>query len=636
MLTEALPPQTLKEVLVSREAFRPYPPASDRPSWEALPQETRNAHLTRGRTARDTEWSTLTATGFMHYYRVGDYMDFQKASFARRHKLRDLVTAECVEGEGRFIDDIVDGVWMICEESFWGPPPNTWVRATEEDQVGYSNQQLDKIRTVLPDVERPGVDLWVGETAGVLAWTAYLLKDQLDDVSPLIVDRITREITDRLLTPCLDRNFLWMGFLGQEVGNWNPWCNSNWLTSALLIETDEDRRLAAVEKSLRSLDNFVKTYAPDGGCNEGPSYWGRAMACLFDCIELVNRATGDALALYDQPLLKEMAAFIYRVHIDGRYFVNFADAPGSIGIASDLVHRLGTRVDDPSLRQFGIWASRSQEPTFAGSLIRELPALFNAATLAAEPESEPPLVRDAWLPDIQVMTARSSEGTSDGLYLAVKGGHNREHHNHNDVGNFIIYTDGRPAIIDAGVGTYTRQNSGPNRYDIWTMKSGYHNLPTINGVHQGYGREYAADVVWQSSDDRAARIELDLSRAYPPEAKLESWMRTVTLNRGKDVVLEDAFTLTEPGDVSLSLLTPCAVSIEEESVTLTRRAFEGNRESGALRIATQDGLAVEVEEIPMEDPKLEASWGERLNRVVFTHSDPLTGGRWSFRFTQPA
>jgi hypothetical protein len=246
MLTEALPEQRLQTTLIKREDWHPYPKAIDRASWSSLPEDVRRAHLERGQSSQSLPWSTLTATGFMHYYRTGGYMDFQKASFSRRHKLRDMVTAECVEGSGRFVDDIIDGIWLLCEESFWGPPPNTWVRATEADQVGYSNQQLDAIRTVLPDVERNGVDLWVGETAGVLAWTAYLLKEQLDDVSPLIHERIASEIKARVLDPCLERNFLWMGFLGQEVGNWNPWCNSNWLTAILLLEPDENRRCEAV------------------------------------------------------------------------------------------------------------------------------------------------------------------------------------------------------------------------------------------------------------------------------------------------------------------------------------------------------------------------------------------------------
>ena len=635
MLSEALPLTKLQSHLIPRHDWRPYPTASDRSDWDNLPSKVKQAHLDRGLASQSENWSTLTATGFMHYYRSGDYMDFQKASFSRRHKLRDMVTAECIAGEGHFIDDIIDGIWLLCEESFWGPPPNTWVRASEKDQVGYSNQQLDKIRTVLPDIERPGVDLWVGETAGVLAWTAYLLKDQLDAVSPLIVKRITYEVTARVLTPCLDRNFLWMGFLGQEVGNWNPWCNSNWLTCILLIEEDEGRRLEAVAKSLDSLGKFLNTYAPDGGCNEGPGYWGRAMACLFDCIELLDSATGDALDLYGESLLKEMSAYIYRVHIDGRYFVNFSDSPGSIGIASDLVYRLGKRIGDDRLKAFGVWASKNQQPTFGGSLIRELPALFNASSLDAETEGSPPLARDVWLPDTQVMTARSIEGSSEGLYLAVKGGHNREHHNHNDVGNFIIYTDGLPAIIDAGVGTYTRQNSGPNRYDIWTMKSGYHNLPTLNSIHQGYGREFAADVISQSSDDRSARLEMDLRRAYPPDARLESWTRILTLNRGTSVVLEESFKLAEPVEVTLSLITPCEVSFDDDRVRLASRPIDGERASGALEVSYDKRvLTIEIEEIVLDDAKLNASWGERLFRILFTTAQPVEEGNWSFSFTQ--
>lgn len=50
-----------------------------------------------------------------------------------------------------------------------------------------------------------------------------------------------------------------------------------------------------------------------------------------------------------------------------------------------------------------------------------------------------PFVRDIWLPETRVMVACDAAGSSQGYYLAVKGGHNDESHNHNDVGHFIIY-----------------------------------------------------------------------------------------------------------------------------------------------------------------------------------------------------
>ena len=99
------------------------------------------------------------------------------------------------------------------------------------------------------------------------------------------------------------------------------------------------------------------------------------------------------------------------------------------------------------------------------------------------------------------MTARSAEGAGHNLFLAVKGGHNRKHHNHKDVGNFLVYNEGKPVLIGVGAGTYTAKNSSPQRYDIWTMQSAYHNLPTLDSVMQGYGGEYAARVIEYAVDD---------------------------------------------------------------------------------------------------------------------------------------
>ncbi len=79
-----------------------------------------------------------------------------------------------------------------------------------------------------------------------------------------------------------------MGLSGETVNNWNPWICSNWLVSALLMERDALRLRSAAYKILQCLDNFLNGYAEDGGCDEGPSYWGRAGASLFDCLDLLH------------------------------------------------------------------------------------------------------------------------------------------------------------------------------------------------------------------------------------------------------------------------------------------------------------------------------------------------------------
>ncbi len=130
-------------------------------------------------------------------------------------------------------------------------------------------------------------------------------------------------------------------------------------------------------------------------------------------------------------------------------------------------------------------------------------------------EAREPLVREAWLEGIQVAAARRKQRSTDGFYFAALGGHNAESHNHNDVGNFVVYRNGNPVLIDVGVETYTAKTFSAQRYEIWTMQSAFHNLPTINGVMQAAGRQYEArDVTFEASEG-SAELPRRLRRRIP-------------------------------------------------------------------------------------------------------------------------
>ena len=520
LLTSAWPASKLAGVLEPRERFHPFPTVSERAAWEALPADARAALLDAGERQLKTGWDVLPATLFLEYRRTGNRSHYQEVYDRRREKLQNLVIAECVEGKGRFADEIANGVWLTCEETFWGLPAHLGAQ---------------KAGTGLPDVNEPIVDLFAAETSGLLAWTGYLVGDLLAKVSPLLPERIQQEIDRRVLTPCLARDdFGWMGLRGGSVNNWDPWIWSNWLTSALLVEPDAERRRAAVGKILRCLDNFMNGYADDGGCDEGPGYWGRAAASLFDCLELLHAATAGQCNGFALPLVHEMGLYICRAHIYNDWYTNFGDAPARMIPDGDLVYRFGKRVGDQRMMAHGAFcAFEKNEKAIPGDSIgRQLPALFNLATLREAPRAQA-LFRDSWLPGIQVMMARVQEGSAQGLYLAAQAGNNGKSHNHNDVGNFLVYADGMPAIIDVGVETYTAKTFSPQRYEIWTMQSAYHNCPTIDGVMQSAGRQFAATNVSYHADDRAAELHLNLAKAYPPEAHLAFWNRTLRLDRSQ-------------------------------------------------------------------------------------------------------
>ncbi len=589
--------------LWSLDRYRPY--AS---GWEKIPEDARAALLASGERALKMEWEVLPATGALEFARNGNRSRYEALRNRRRNRLQDLVLAERLEGKGRFADEIVNGIWLTCEETFWGVPAHL---GAQKAGVG------------LPDVAEPIVDLFAAETSALLSWTLYLLEPTLTKVSPRVPERIRIEIGRRMLDPLLARDFNWMGFAGHSVNNWDPWICSNWLTSILLVERDGKRRAAGVHKILRCLDNFLNSYADDGGCDEGPSYWGRAGASLFDCLELLHHGSGGALNGFDLPLVHQIGLYICRAHIAGEWYTNFSDAPARVYVNGDLVYRFGKRLNDETMKKHGAFAAflRNERALPGDSIARQLPALFDLAELRTAPRAEA-LLRDSWMPGIGVMAARLQEGSIRGLYLAAEAGNNGKSHNHNDVGNFVVYAGGKPAIIDVGVETYTAKTFSPQRYEIWTMQSAFHNCPTIDGVMQSAGRQFAASQIAYRTADAAAELRSNLATAYPKQAKLERWERALRLDRARNVIeVVDDYALSGPArEITLTLMTPCRVTITGPG----KLALEGT-----VKVVHDTALRASVEEIKLDDAQLRGVWGEKIYRILLKAEKPPQRAKWT-------
>ncbi|HGJ65577.1 TPA: heparinase [bacterium] len=606
MISQKFSEGEVRSILIKKDEWYPFPTIDKRDDWDSIRESIRKAHISRGEKMLGYEWPTILAVRFLDFVRTGNRSKFEQVSMGRRNALVSLVIAECMENQGRFIDDIVNGTWAICEESFWGLSAH----------IG-----AQKAGSGLPDITEPIVDLFSAETSALLSWVVYLLGSKLDVISKLVIPRIELEIDRRMLTPLMERDdFGWMGFDGQRVNNWNPWICSNWLTSALLTEKDEERRLKLVYKAIKALDNFIDPYPKDGGCDEGPSYWGRAGASLYDCLELLYSATDGKINVYNEPLIQNIGKFIYRVQIHDRYFINFADAPAMLVPSPALVYGYGKRINDPKMMALGRWSANEldiKENGVGDSIGRMLPALFSIEEVFSA-DAKPPLPRDVWLDEIQVMVARDKDGSSDGFFVAMKGGHNAESHNHNDVGNFIVYIDGKPVIIDAGVEAYTAKTFSSRRYEIWTMQSNYHNLPTINGVQQLAGYQYSAKDVKYQSDDKKAELVMDIAKAYPNDANLNSWIKSVILNRGENITINETYDLKEiSGDIILNLLTPCEIVTKDGLIELKETRLSSDRMSGSAKISYEsDKLSVFIEQVVIEDGRLKNIWGEKLSRIM--------------------
>ena len=355
---------------------------------------------------------------------------------------------ELIEGKGRFIDQIVNAVWYYSEQTWWGWSAHLY----SEGRVG------------LPDINEPTVDLGVGEIANDLSWTWYLFKDEFDKVHPLISKRLKQEITNKALNPYFERDdFAYMGFNDRRPNNWNPWVNYNMLNCFLLLENDPVKKTAAVNKIINSLDKFLNGYSDDGGCDEGPSYWGVAGALLYENLNILGNVTNGRFDVFGDPLVQNIGKYFYKVNIHAPYFLNFADADATTGGNPSAVYLYGKAIKDQQLQQFGAYLAKLGkwgENSLSGRLCNQIRNLGLLGEIK-NTEAKEALVSDFWFPETEVAGARDKEGSFLGFYFGVKGGFNNESHNHNDAGTCIMYYDGKPCLIDLGREEYTRK-------DLWS------------------------------------------------------------------------------------------------------------------------------------------------------------------------
>ena len=261
-------------LVLSAEDYVRYVDAS---SKEFVPAKTApiikraEAHLTK-------EIPILPASVYLDYPRNGNRSRYESIHFARRSMALDLAIAEYCEKQGRFADKLMDVVWAIMEESTWIIPAHLYNSPSHAHYGLGPVYNLDRLH---------GIDLFSASTSGTLSTVYMLCKDTLDAITPLICEKMEYMLIDRTIKPFINCVFWWTGERGNSVNNWDPWIISNILHTLSVVNVDMYTRKLVVQKCLDSLDNWTALYAPDGGCDEGPSYWGAAGASYFDCLELL-------------------------------------------------------------------------------------------------------------------------------------------------------------------------------------------------------------------------------------------------------------------------------------------------------------------------------------------------------------
>ncbi|MEY3507108.1 MAG: hypothetical protein RIR44_340 [Bacteroidota bacterium] len=580
----------------------------------ALPDSVKARLVKEGDKGLKYDWPALPASLYLDYKITGTRYNFERKNNERRKVLNELAVAAIITKDKKYIPQIANGIWTLCEQSTWVLPAHVVVQ---------------KEKTGLPDPYEVVIDLGSGTAAAQLSMIQFMLRDELDAYSKGIGKRVFAELNKRIFQPYLTRNdFWWMGFTGQPVNNWNPWVNTNVLMTALYSELAADSVGLIIGKTVKSTDIFVNQYPDDGGCDEGPSYWSEAGGKLMRFIHVLNKLTTTSIDWKQQQLIYNMGSYISKVHIGDNNFVNFADAFSKSIPDPESVYSYGALFNDTPLKSFGAYLFGLQKQKLDnGNIIDFLETTSIYDSLTTVPPIAP-LPAVSWFADRQVLTARTKSESTNGLFLAAQGGHNAESHNHNDIGNFIVYANNTPVFVDAGVGSYTAQTFSSKRYELWNMQSVWHNCPTINGVMQKEGIQYKATNVLYAKNTSGVSVSMDIAQAYPTEAAVKKYERKFDFDQSKNTIqlFENYEMLEWKSPLVQSFLVFIKPTIEKP---------------GQLLFALQDGASVAfnydaklfditIEDKLLDDERISGIWGKQLYRIQLVAKGNKKTGKHNF------
>ena len=602
-LQHAASQESLAECLVLNQEWVQYPSYKDREGWSRFLGEYKDEIIKNGESLLGYTWKVVKATDYLEFERSGNREIMERPFDDNNQAIVKLMLAELAEGKGRFIDQLINGVFHTCEMTSWALSAHLVTQPTHR---------------ALPTPTYPLIDLTAGDLGALLSWVYYFMHEEFDKIDPEISRRLYRELDERIMKPYLNNDSFWWlatNYKGQMVNNWNPWCNSNCLMTFMLLEKDADRLSRAVFRSMQSVDKFLNYVHSDGACEEGPSYWGHASGKCLDYLVLLNRITGGKVSIFDNPQIKAMGEYIARSYVGKGWVVNFADASAKGGGDPYLIYRYGKAVRSDIMKQFASMQHKGSKLSFKGrDLFRILEAFLVEDELCAYQEVYTG-VPYTWYPETEFCYVRNKKA-----FFAAKGGYNDESHNHNDAGSFSLWVNNTPVIIDAGVGTYTRQTFSSERYTIWTMQSNYHNLPMINGVPQKYGRQYKATEVKATKNSFSANI----ATAYPDEAGVKKWIRSYTMKSGA-LVISDRFELNEiKKENVINFLSWGDIIIKDGVIEISVNGVEGTLKYDSKR------FEVKKECVKLTDKKLSSVWGPEVYRLSFIAKEKEQKGCYTF------
>jgi len=572
-------------------------PASDRQAWDRLAALPEAAGILRDAERRSGKpLPELPDALYLEFTANGNRRNYEKPYGQRSHQISTLLLAECLEYKGRFLPALERDILALCDERSWTMPAH---------DGSLSNFKGTKLT----------IDLGSSARGWLLASADAWLGDRL---SPAVRERIRREVQRRILAPYLTA--VRKGDLGgnwwmRGDNNWNAVCSAGTVCCALaLLDTPAERAeiLAAMEISNPV---FISGFTDDGYCSEGMGYWNYGFGHFVMMGLAVRAATGGRLDIFQGEKLKRIAEYARGYQIQTGRSPYFADGGGG---PSQEIWALMRQVYPDAVP-----ADAPSYPLLKGGHASIGLRAFGQEPPPVEKSKETLLPLRTWFGNAQVLITRSTLSQGAPFGAAIKGGHNAEQHNHNDVGSYTVVFNNVEMLGDPGGEIYTRRTFSRERYTSKMLNSYGHPVPVVAGQLQPTGKKSAAKIIGLTFENTRDRLELDLKAAYSvPE--LTELRRAFMQDRTNRVIeLADTVRFTSPQTFSTPLITYRDVFRKDNE---TLYLHDGDN---CVEVHIEaDGGAWRLEEELIDNPGKPSP-----RRLAVTFEKPVTAACVRFRIT---
>jgi len=471
---------------------------------------------------------------YLDFSRTGNRTRWQRVASARRSRIGLFTVAECLENRGRFVSDFQKTIAAVCSEPTWVYP------AHDRSLANFKGRTID-------------IDLASSYVAWEMATAKHLLGDKLDAKTCKLIDANLRK---RIFDPYMAmvrgkrRANWWMS----TTNNWNAVCLAGVTGAALATIESRTARAEYVAAAMKYSKSFLRGFTSDGYCSEGLGYWSYGFGNYVQLAETIWQATGGQIDMMEADNVKAPAMFPWRIEIMNGVSPAFADCSVGTRAPRDMVQFLS--------RRYALGADPADDKDMIGfkgrlpeSMIFSFPSSISAVDKGKA--SVGPGVR-TWFDKAGVLICRPAPESKCLIGVALKGGHNAEHHNHNDVGSYVVVAGEAQVLVDPGAEVYTSRTFSSKRYDSGVLNSLGHPVPRIDGRLQRSGRRSKGLVVKTNFTDDADTLVLDIRSAYGKQIpQMTKLIRTFVFSRkgAGSLTVSDTAEFSKPTSFETALIT---------------------------------------------------------------------------------